>query len=239
MGKPVFVDVGGLGGLGPEWAGRADRIRPVMFEPNVEEAERLRPRIEGELNGAVVAGALGSSDAHHILNLTASAGCSSLLTPNDAVLRDYSIRVAFEVRRRAIVECTRYDALFAKGAVPEPDIVKIDVQGFEYDVLQGFGDLLGGVVAIEIEAHFQPLYIGQKLLHDYVELLGRHGLRLRKLQPVDHFDGYVVEVNAWFTAGPERVGTLSPDKADALRLAEEVWSLTPRRQIFHPDTFKE
>ena len=69
---------------------------------------------------------------------------------------------------------------FTTRKSPAPDAIKIDVQGFEFQVLQGFGSLLQHCLGIELEAHFYPIYRGQKLLHDIVSMLSDYGLVLRK-----------------------------------------------------------
>ncbi|MDB4990634.1 MAG: methyltransferase, FkbM family [Myxococcaceae bacterium] len=49
--------------------------------------------------------------------------------------------------------------LVASGSVPAPNVVKIDVEGFEEEVLEGFGDLLSepSLRAVLIEVHFSIL----------------------------------------------------------------------------------
>lgn len=235
--KIIFVDVGGLGGLKPEWQPFREMLTPIVFEPNSGHADALRPEIEGALKGRVVEAALGSAEGHHILNITKAAGCSSLLLPNRKTLSEFSVECAFEITGRQIIQCVRYDELAKRESLPPPDIIKIDVQGYEHEVLLGFGDMLADCVAIELEAHLYPLYEGQKLLHDYVALLKPFGLTLRKLTPSDHFDGFAVEYDAWFTAGPGRVDTLSPKKLRALEIAERAWDLPQRRKVFDAATF--
>ena len=159
------------------------------------------------------------------LHVTEHPGCTSLRRPNEEFLAGYSIAPAFAVRRTDEVDCVRYDALHAQGRVPAPDAIKIDVQGFEYEVLLGFGALLQGCLGVELESHFYPLYHGQRLLHDVVRLLDGFGLRLRRLEPVPHFDGDLVEADAFFTRSRD---SLDPHDAVARRklaLLERVWEL--------------
>ena len=66
-------------------------------------------------------------------------------------------------------------------------------------MLHGFGHLLSECLAIELEAHIYPIYMGQKLLSDLVSLLLPFQFVLRKIQPVPNFDGDIVEVDAIFT----------------------------------------
>jgi FkbM family methyltransferase len=54
------------------------------------------------------------------------------------------------------VRVARGDTLLDEG-VPRPQIVKIDVEGFEGDVLDGMPDVLRGVRAVIVEIHFAAL----------------------------------------------------------------------------------
>ncbi|VVB42601.1 hypothetical protein RHAL1_00281 [Beijerinckiaceae bacterium RH AL1] len=238
--KIVLVDVGALGGLKPEWQPFHDKIKPIVFEPNPPSAAGLRPIIEDKMGGKVIEAALADTEGFRILNLTASPGCVSLLVPNEEFLRQFSVISAFEVRDRIVVKCRRYDSLIAEGLVLPPDVIKIDVQGAEYDVLTGFGDSLHHCIGIELEAHLYPLYKGQRLLSDYIGLLEKFGLYLRKLSPpVNHFDGFAVEFDAWFTCGPAKIATLSQSRLRKLELLERVWELPERRRIFIPEMFAD
>ena len=187
-----FVDVGGAGGIPLHWMLQADRITPIVFEPNPIEASKLRDPISRIPGGRVIETGLAHVGGLQKVNITLNAGCTSLLEPNFRLLRMYSCHPAFNVTQLADVKCTRYDALYNQGLVPAPDVIKIDVQGYEYEVLTGFGGLLHSCPGIELEAHFYPLYIGQKLFHELVRLLDDFELVLRKLQPVPHFDGDLI-----------------------------------------------
>jgi hypothetical protein len=49
---------------------------------------------------------------------------------------------------------------------PRPVLLKIDVQGFELEVLQGATDLLPHIDAVYVEASYVELYEGQALHED-------------------------------------------------------------------------
>ena len=48
--KLRLVDVGGAGGLQPKWLQYIDRIIPVLFEPNPDEAEKLRETLRQRID---------------------------------------------------------------------------------------------------------------------------------------------------------------------------------------------
>jgi FkbM family methyltransferase len=198
--KLILVDVGGAGGLNQKWKKNAARITPVLFEPNPSEAVALRESVSHDYADALVMEiGLSNITGPQKLNVARFWGCSSLREPNPDVLRKYRIGKAFDVMHTEAISCTRYDALFHDGLVPAPDAIKIDVQGFEYEVLQGFGGLLQNVLSIELETHVYKIYKDQKLMHDLIAFLADFGFVLRRIGHVQNFDGDVVELDAWFT----------------------------------------
>lgn len=58
------------------------------------------------------------------------------------------------------VPVARVDELVARGAAPAPHVVKIDVEGYEVEVLEGFGALLRAPAlrALFVEVHFRLLH---------------------------------------------------------------------------------
>jgi hypothetical protein len=54
----------------------------------------------------------------------------------------------------------RGDALAAELGLPAPNVVKIDVEGYEWEVLQGLGNLLArpALRAVFVEVHFSILH---------------------------------------------------------------------------------
>lgn len=221
----TLVDVGGQQGLQLPWMLRADRITPIVFEPLPEEAEKLRATIGRIPGGQVVERALAEVSGTRTLYVTAGSSCSSLREPDAEFLSAYTIAPLLNVVRRVDVDCVRYDELFAQGVVPMPDVVKIDVQGFEYEVLQGFGDLLYSCLGVELEAHMYPIYKGQKLLADLVALLAGYGLVLRQVRPTGNFDGDCVEVDAFFTRRRDVVAVLTDAQQAKFATLCDAWQL--------------
>lgn len=205
--KLGFVDVGARGGIPDQYAKFADSLMPVLCEPEPSEYKRL---VEESQDGSlfkVIGKPLAHIDGPLTLHEAVNPFCSSILPPNTRYLSQYDIAKHFVLRAAEPMVCARYDTLYGLQDLPPPSIVKIDVQGFEHQVLQGFGGLLESCYAIQLETHFYQLYEGQKLLHDIIDLVGNYGLVLRRifngrspsLNGDRHFDGDLVEVDAIFT----------------------------------------
>lgn len=217
----TLVDIGAAGGIQPKWRKHRRQTRPVMFEPNPVEAARLREAP----NAIVIENGLAAEAGAHTLNIAHWMGCSSMLNPDADTLAGYQIAPLYAAEQQVTVDCVRYDELYRTGKVPSPDAIKVDVEGYEYQVLSGFGDLLHGVLGIEAEAWFYPVFKGQKLLHDLVTMLAGYGLHLRRLEKVPGFEGDMVCVNAYFTRGKARRAELTPEQEPKFALLERVWGL--------------
>jgi FkbM family methyltransferase len=219
-----LIDEGGRGGLQKKWLPYEKYVAAVLIEPAPDSAEHLR-RIVAAGHRVIEAG-LSNIDGPRGLFVTRNPVCSSLHEPNEEVLKHYGIwRPHFEVVGRQEVQCRRYDSLFLAGQAPAPEAIKIDTQGHEFEVLEGFGGLLVDCLGIELEAHFYPAYRSQKLFHQIVELLATYNFVLRRMEPADSFGGDLVEANVYFTKPRrivERRSSLERLKHDFLC---EVWCL--------------
>ncbi|CAO4138552.1 FkbM family methyltransferase [Methylorubrum aminovorans] len=222
-----FVDVGARDGLEYHWS-TVDNLLPVLFEPDAEEARRLKSIYSNRFPEIVVSPVgLADESGDKLLHLTKVLGCSSLRRPNETLLARYPIGDWFTPVGETSIPCRRYDEMSAEGSVPRPDVIKVDVQGFEYEVLVGFGELLYGVVGIELEAHFYPLYEGQKLIGDLVTYLDQYGLALRAIREQSYigFAKECVEFNAFFTrrdsAGLDEI----QDGHDKRNVCSKIWGL--------------
>lgn len=187
----------------------------TMFEPFLDEANKLRLKYPG---ANLLEVGLSDHNGTAILNETEHPGCSSIRLPNKIFLEKFPCASWFTVVNRHEIPVARYDTLFEDGKVAVPDYLKIDVQGLEYEVLLGFGDLLDQILVIELEASFYEVYIGQKLFHEIIDLLARHGLMLHvDLHATRHNFGntYVEASSAYFIrthVDPNKIGTLNTIK---------------------------
>jgi FkbM family methyltransferase len=221
--KMTVLDVGARDGLDPRWFKIAG-MTPILIEPDPEEAARLR---EAHPGAVVIAAALSHEEGSKLLHRTRDRSCSSLLRPDEGRLSRYPILAErFEVESKIAIPCRRFDDLASRGEAPVPDVVKIDVQGYEYEVLRGFGDLLHRVVGVELETHLYSIYENQKLLIDIVSYLDSFDLALRALRPQSYetFRRECVEFNAYFTRRDWTIDDI-PNGDGKRQQCEWIWGL--------------
>jgi len=172
----VLWDVGANVGL---HAITAQRLRQgatvVAFEPSPHTAARLIAN--AELNGAavrVVTTALSDTNGVSELSIVTrgNSGLTSL-RPWPDVRYEHTIMCA----------CTRADSLVVSGTLPTPNVVKLDVEGFEVEVLRGFGEVLASpaLTALVFEAPGGAAEASHQL--PVFGLLAQAGFRTEPLPP--------------------------------------------------------
>lgn len=234
-GRLGFIEVGARGGSAPRLGPFQARLDRVLVEPDEQEAARLQ---EASANGTlytVIPSALGHIDGDIDLHIAKNPTCTSALPVADEFRRQYGISHHFEAQSIRRVACARYDTLHAKGGLPIPHIIKADVQGFEYEVLLGFGSHLQDCLVIEVEAHFYEVYARQRLFGEVTRFLSAFGFVLRSLSlprsPLlrgdPHFDGDLVEVDALFSKNRKWVSAQTPQKRAQFASACEVMGISP------------
>ncbi len=208
--KPVFLDVGAMGGpQSPqfEFLCRNDLVTYVGLEPQAVECEKLKKSFPC---GIFLQEAVGNLEGEMPLHLTVSPGCISVLEPNGALLKEYPIATCFEVQGKSKVRLTTIRKLVREGRMPPPDFIKCDVQGYDFEVLEGCGDVLDTTLAIEVECQFKQIYKDQKTFFEVKRLLESHGFILRDFRHQGAFEYEVVEVNAFFSKRPHLAGADLP-----------------------------
>ena len=171
----VAVDVGAHTGR------MAARIRDVFtnarvyaFEPAPGPASALWARAERDPCIVPVPLALGSHPGETTMYETSNPHYSSLLRPAESAVRDSAGGSA--VVGRVDVRVSRLDDWAVEAGVDRVDLIKLDVQGYELEVLGGTGPLLDGVRAVYAEAHLSPAYEGAASFSEIDLLLRGHGL---------------------------------------------------------------
>lgn len=138
--EAIVWDIGANMGTYTCLAGQtAENVSVVAFEPAPKNRERLYSNIE--LNGITATVQKEALD-----ETTRQMGLSSK-SDSDG---QYSLT---EDQSELQVSTTDADSLVDQGCVPQPDIVKIDVEGAELRVLRGMKNVLKEVECLYLEVH--------------------------------------------------------------------------------------
>lgn len=149
----------------------------TAFEP-IPECHEEAKRVTAELGDAhkVLPYALGPEDGEATFNyLPGQSASSSFLKPSEEALRRYP---KMTEQKTITVPVRQLDGLVTSGEISlgQRTLLKLDVQGFEYQVLQGATDLLAKVDFCLLEYTFFDHYDGQASFVDLVTLLAGSGL---------------------------------------------------------------
>jgi FkbM family methyltransferase len=168
----IIYDVGANVGT---WTVLAKSIFPKSqvhaFEPLDQLSEEFfkRTRGLGEVYRHPVA--LGSSAGTASMKLTDFIDASSLLDMTPTQVSHYHVHPAGETA----VQVKRLDDYCREKSLPRPDLIKLDIQGYELEALRGADECLKSTTAIVTEVSFLELYEKQCLFHDVVQFLAAQG----------------------------------------------------------------
>jgi FkbM family methyltransferase len=237
----TVADVGARYGIHPSWNGYDAPLRYIAFEPDPEEAARLRQIYENTaaFSYEVLETALDKSKGQRDFYLLKHRGLSSCLKPdlNSECFRHLKPGQA-EIEKIIKIETQSGDDVFS-GLGVVPDFLKVDTEGTEQDVIEGCEALLSkGVLGIRSSCNFQPCFIGQRLFSDSHAFLIARGFVLlnldykgfgyprlglfRKPDPIeneDHRYGILVAADAVWIRNPDSLATtFGKEEAAAARL---------------------
>ena len=178
LGITLVLDVGAnTGQYGEELlaAGYAGRL--VSFEPLSSAHAALTKRASTHARWAVhPRAAIGAEPGQAMINVAGNSVSSSLL-----VTLGSHVDAAPESQTIGIesVPLIRLDDVLPQYlTVTDRLLLKVDTQGYEWEVLDGAGDSLDSAAAVQLELSLLPLYAGQRLWRDYVERLESSGFQL-------------------------------------------------------------
>lgn len=183
-------------------AGFAGRM--VSFEPlAAAHAELVRKAALYPLWTAHPRAALGTAPGEVTIHVAANSVSSSVLPmlQSHVAAAAGSQTVGSEVA--PVVRLDDVAAGYFRGS--NAAMLKVDTQGFEWDVLDGATETLGKVAAVQLELSLVPLYGGQRLWRDYVDRMERLGFQFYFAYPAftDENTGQTLQWDATFVRKPQ------------------------------------
>lgn len=175
--------------------------RIISFEPLPIAHERLRQSALSDPIWTVAPRmALGDHEGEVSINLASNGGASSSILE----MLETHEQAAPDVRYvgSEVVPISRLDCIasgFLRGE--EKNIfLKVDVQGYELQVLDGANELLKRIVGAQLEVSFVPLYQGQALLPTLIDYMMRKGFEIWGIIPgfADDSSGRMLQADVVF-----------------------------------------
>lgn len=167
------------------------------FEPQPDCVDSLKKHVRTLDNVNVYACALGDKEGMATLHVNSHRHSSSILP-----LGVHHKKAFPDAQEVSVIEVPvlTLDQKMADVSLPSPVLLKLDVQGYETRVLQGAAVTLRQVDYVVLEASFKPLYEGERLFVDIMNLMDELGFRFAR--PVgwlsDDRTGEILQIDALF-----------------------------------------
>lgn len=149
----------------------------IAFEPLSAPRAKLKAMFERDQHFRCEPYALGVETARLEMKVTQEDDSSSLRSVSDLQESLFGTREA----TTEFVEVRPLTAVLGLGDLKGRTLLKIDVQGFELELLRGAQPLLSAFDSVYVEASFVRLYTGQALVPELVAFLAEQGFGMRGL----------------------------------------------------------
>ena len=151
----------------------------VCFEPDPQLSAELQRNFAGDHAVSVIAAALADQPGTARLHINHERATNSLLASTSQATGH--LRELTATESLVTVEVTTIDVALAAAGHAGADIVKLDLQGYDYKALQGATRTLQSASVVICEVWFAPTYEGAADYLDVCTLLAGHGFSLYSL----------------------------------------------------------
>mgnify|MGYP001273101655 FL=1 len=214
--KILFIDIGAAIQIIPRWK-KIDKknLNYILFEPNKAEAKFLKLNKKYYNDYTIYESALGERKEKLELNITKGSYQSSILKPNFKFINEFPNSDRFKIVKKVKILTNTLDSF----KINNVDFIKIDAQGFDYEVLKGSTKALEDAIGLEIEVEFADMYKKQKLFGDINKALIAKNflfvdfLSLQKWQRNSSEGGQCVFGNALYLKRFQNIKNINREKA--------------------------
>jgi FkbM family methyltransferase len=175
------------------------RGKVVSFEPLLSAYEQLLQRSRKDKNWTIAPRtAIGERPGEITLHISGNLQSSSVLNMLDAHIRSAPESAYVGERRVAIHRLDEIARSHVDAA--RSSYLKIDVQGYESQVLDGASGILPRIMGIQMELSLIPLYDRQMLYRAMIDKLDALGYELHAVLPVfsDARSGRLLQMDGIF-----------------------------------------
>lgn len=169
----------------------------ISFEPLKEPAKIFHRVFNTDSLTVLYEVAIGPEEKESIIHVSRSNDSSSLLPISSLQSNLFPGTSEKEIRS---VQVKPLNAILDAKDIQQPALLKIDVQGYEREVLEGCKLLLPFISFIYVECSFMELYSGQSLAHQVIAWLLKRSFILTGIYNVCYApDGRAIQADFLFT----------------------------------------
>ena len=193
------IDVGSAGGIIADLNPISFAVDAIGFEPSPQHFDELSTMDHHWRSLSYLPFAIGGQAGTRILYRPEFGNSSTIMKPITDVGDTFNKRQFFTVEDLTKVDVVPLSNALADAGVDNPDYLKLDVEGAEFEILEGALDVLKKLSAIRVEVSFIELREGQRLGMEVGQFLEGLGFRLM----------HMPELNPWRIRGYQVHPTVS------------------------------
>jgi len=172
----IVYDIGAAKGHVSKCLAKLNNVLEIYaFEPIPDVFIKLKAQVKSIPKIHCYNIALGNFSGSSLINISKKSDSSSLL-PMASLHTDQFPDTETINQIEISVECL--DAFILKHQLPQPHLIKIDVQGFEKNVIEGGHETLTKARYCVLEMSFKSLYQGSPLFDEIYQILKNLGFVL-------------------------------------------------------------
>ncbi len=173
------------------------------FEPLKEPADRFQALFDNDQFTQLHRLAIGLNEGEAEIHVSSRDDSSSLLPITDTQSMLFPGTAEHETR---MIQVAPLKNIIPEQDVQKPALLKIDVQGFELEVLRGCEELLEQFQYIYVECSFVELYAGQAFADEVIAFLRERNFILEGVyNPCYDKNGRAVQADFFFVAQESNV----------------------------------
>jgi FkbM family methyltransferase len=144
------------------------------FEPLTDHIQKFKTNTSKLSQTVIHPFCLGNENTTSVINVSSFSDSSSILNATQLEYEQFGIKKTSE----ETIWIKKVGDLIEQDVLPIPDLIKIDVQGFELEVLKGMGEYLNKVSYLIVEVSFKEYYYGQPLFLEIANFLSAHNFNV-------------------------------------------------------------